>query len=161
MNKYYLIFLIWLLPVYFLLQGGYQVATYYALQHTYEEGDSYVATVTDFEIKQIAAQTNGYIVLRFTPADGEVVERQLALPVQMAHVVMDSEMIPIRYNAGSANPIVIISTYGLQQDVIKVNLGVMAIGLVVTLLISLFATRFALRRIRYGEETLEIERIDD
>lgn len=161
MNKYYFIFLIWLLPAYFVFQGAYQLLTYNGIQSTYAEGDSYVASVIDFDVKQIAAQTNGYVVLNFTTSEGEEIEEQLALSVQMAQVIMDSELIPIRYKADSYNPIVIMATYDLHLTVIKVNIAVMVIGLIVTLLISIWASRFALNRIRDGEEVLEIERVDE
>ena len=160
MNKYYFIYFIWLLPAYFLYQFGYQATTYFGIQNTYETGESYIATVTDFDIKQIAAQTNGYVVIQFTTTEEEVIEEQLGLPVQMAQVIMESELIPIRYNSGSFKPIVLMPTYELQQSVIKVNLGVTAIGMVVTIIIALYSSRYAKRRIKYGEEKLEIERID-
>lgn len=160
MNKYYFIYLIWLLPLYFLYQFGYQATTYFGLQNSFENGTSYVATVIDFDVKQIAAQTNGYVVIEFTTSDDEVITEQLGLPVQMAQVIMDSELIPIRYLADSFKPIVLMPTYDLQQSVIKVNLGVTAIGLVVTIIIALYGSRFAAKRIKYGEEKLDIVRID-
>ena len=160
MNKYYFIFLIWLLPIYFLFQGGYQVLAYYGIHNTYDQGESYIASVTDFDVKQIAAQTNGYVVLKFTTLDGLTIEEKLALPVQFAQVIMQSELIPIRYLENSFNPIVIMPVYELQQSVIKVNIGVTSIGAMATLLISFFASKFAFRRIRDGEESLEFERVD-
>lgn len=160
MNKYYLIFLIWLLPAYFLIQAGYQVLTHIGIQQTYDHGDSYIASVIDFDVKQIAAQTNGYVVLNFTREDGEIVEERLALPVQFAQVIMQSELIPVRYSENSFNPIVMMPVYELQKNVIKVNIGVTFFGFVVTLLISLYASRFALKRIKFGEDVLEIERLD-
>lgn len=161
MNKYYFVYLIWLLPAYFLFQGGYQVLTYQGLTTTYDSGDSYVADVIDFDVKQIAAQTNGYVVLQFDTSDGETVEKQLALPVQMAQVIMDSELIPVRYNSNSFNPIVMIPVYDLQKSVIQVNMAVSGFGLIVTILIALWASRFAKTRIRDGEEDLQIERLDN
>lgn len=160
MNKYYFIFLIWLLPFYFLFQGGYQVMAYFGIQNTYNQGESYVASVTDFDVKQIAAQTNGYVVLKFTTSEGLTVEEKLALPVQFAQVIMQSELIPIRYLESSFNPIVMMPVYELQQSVIKVNIGVTSFGMIATLLLSFFASRFAIRRIRDGEENLEFERVD-
>lgn len=133
---------------------------YYGIQDTFDDGESYIASVTDFDVKQIAAQTNGYVVLKFTTSDGLTVEEKLALPVQFAQVIMQSELIPIRYLDSSFNPIVIMPVYELQQSVIKVNIGVTSIGMIATLLISFFASRFAIRRIRDGEESLEIERVD-
>ncbi|TVR35932.1 MAG: hypothetical protein EA390_01120 [Balneolaceae bacterium] len=160
MNKYYFIYLVWLLPIYFLVQTGYQLAAFHGIQSTFDNGDSYVASVTDFDVKQIAAQTNGYVVLNFSIDDGTVVEERLALPVQMAQVIMNSELIPVRYMESSFNPIVMMPVYELQKSVIKVNLGVTGFGLVVTLIISFFASRFARKRIVDGEDILEIERLD-
>lgn len=160
MNKYYFTYLIWLLPLYFLFQSGYQTAVYFGLQDTYANGDSYIANVTDFDVKQIAAQTNGYVVLEFTLQDGTAIKEQLALPVQMAQVIMDSEVIPIRYNAESFNPIVIMSTFDLQRNVVKVNLAVTVFGLVVTIIIALYASAYAKRKLREGDDILEIERVD-
>lgn len=160
MNKYYLIFLIWLLPVYFIIQAGYQILTYIGIHDTYDNGDSYIASVVDFDVKQIAAQTNGYVVLSFTTNEGDIVEERLALPVQFAQVIMQSELIPIRYSESSFNPIVMMPVYELQQNVIKVNIGVTVFGFIITLLISLYASRFALNRIKFGEDRLEIERMD-
>jgi hypothetical protein len=161
MNKYHLIFMIWLLPVYFLMQGGYQVFSYYGIQSTYNYGNSYIASVTDFDVKQIAAQTNGYVELDFTTEGGENIRERLALPVQFAQVIMESELIPVRYLESSFSPIVMMPVYELQQNVIRVNIAVTSFGLIVTIVISLFASRFARRRITLGEETLDIERLDE
>lgn len=160
MNKYYFIFLVWLLPAYFLFQGGYQVLTYFGIEETYKNGESYVAEVLEFDVKQIAAQTNGYVVIRFTTSDGETVTEKLALPVQMAQVIMESEQIPIRYLSDSFKPIVMLTVYDLQKSVVLVNLAVSSLGLIVTLLVGFYASRYAIRRIRHGEEELKIERID-
>jgi len=160
MNKYYFIFLIWLLPAYFLFQGGYQVLTYYGVEQTYEDGESYVAEVLEFDVKQIAAQTNGYVIIRFNTTSGETVTEQLALPVQMAQVIMESEQIPIRYLADSFKPIVMLTVYDLQKSVVLVNMAVSSIGFLVTLLVAVYASRYAVKRLRDGDETLEIERLD-
>ena len=134
--------------------------TYYGITNTFNHGESYISSVTDFDVKQIAAQTNGYVVLKFTTSDGLTVEEKLALPVQFAQIIMQSELIPIRYLESSFNPIVIMPVYELQQSVIMVNISVTSIGLIATLLVSFFASKFAIRRIREGEENLEIERVD-
>lgn len=160
MNKYYFIFLIWLLPAYFLFQGSYQVLTYYGIEKTYTEGESYVADVLEFDVKQIAAQTNGYVILRFTTQSGDTITEQLALPVQMAQVIMNSEQIPVRYLADSFKPIVMMTVYDLQKSVVLVNMAVSSLGLIFTLIVSGFASRFAISRLRHGEETLEIEHLD-
>ena len=160
MNKYYFVFLIWLLPAYFIFQGGYQVLTYYGIEKTYNEGESYVAEVLEFDVKQIAAQTNGYAIIRFTTREGDTITEQLALPVQMAQVIMESEQIPIRYLVDSFKPIVMLTVFDLQKSVVLVNMAVSSLGMLVTLVVAGYASRFAVRRIRNGEQTLEIERLD-
>lgn len=160
MNKYYFIFLIWLLPAYFLVQGGYQVLTYYGIEATYVDGESYVADVLEFDVKQIAAQTNGYVIIHFATRDGETITEQLALPVQMAQVIMESEQIPIRYNADSFKPIVMLTVYELQRSIISVNMAVSLLGFLITLIVSWMASRYAKNRIQHGEQKLKIERLD-
>lgn len=161
MNKYYFIFLIWLLPAYFIFQGGYQVLVYQGLGNTYVNGESYVADVLEFDVKQIAAQTNGYVIIRFNTEAGETITEQLALPVQMAQVIMESEQIPLRYNEQSFKPIVLLTVYDLQKSVISVNMAVSGISFIVTLIIAFLASRYAMKRIREGEEELQFERIDN
>lgn len=160
MNKYSYIYLIWLLPAYFLFQAGYQALVYNGLKTTYAEGESYVAEVKEFEVKQIAAQTNGYVVITFNTSDGEQIEEKLSLPVQMAQVLMESEMIPVRYSKQSFSPVVMIPVFDLQKNVISVNLAVTTFGLIVTLIVAIWASKYASKRSRSGEEKLEIERID-
>jgi len=160
MKKFHLAYIVWLLPLYFLLMHGYQWMALMGADRTYEQGESYVADVIDFDVKQIAAQTSGYVVLTFQPAGEDPVEHHLSLSVQMAQVIMHSERIPIRYLPDSFREVVIVSTYPLQRNVIRVNLGVTAIGLIATLLLSLYATRYARRKAREGISELRIERID-
>lgn len=161
MNKYYFILIVWLLPAYFLFQGSYQVLIYNGLNTTYNSGDSFVAEVIDFDVKQIAAQTNGYVVIQFDNNDGEQLQERLALSVQMAQVIMQSELIPIRYHEESYSPVVMLPTYDLQKNVVSVNMAVTSFGFLVTLLVAIFATRFALRKIREGEVEIEIENLDE
>jgi len=78
----------------------------------------------------------------------------------MAQVIMESEQIPIRYLADSFKPIVMLTVYELQKSVVLVNMAVSSLGLLVTLFVAVYASRFALKRLRHGEETLEIERLD-
>lgn len=161
MNKYYFLFFIWLLPAYFLFQGSYQVLIYNGLNNTYTSGESYVAEVIDFDVKQIAAQTNGYVVIQFNDNEGVQLQERLALSVQMAQVIMQSELIPIRYHKESYSPVVMIPTYDLQKNVISVNMAVTGFGFLATFLIAFFTTRFALRKIREGDVEIEIENLDE
>lgn len=160
MNKYYFLLLVWLLPAYFLFQGSYQVLIYNGLGQTYVNGESYVANVLEFDVKQIAAQTNGYVVLHFEKHNGEQIQKRLALPVQMAQVIMDSELIPVRYNEDSFSPLVMMPTYELQRSVVAVNMAVSALGLLAALIAAGFTTRFVLQKVRDGEEKIEIQRMD-
>lgn len=160
MNKYSFIHLIWLLPAYFVLQLGYQSLNYYSVQNTYANGESYIASVVDFDVKQIAAQTSGYVVLRFSDAESNQIQQRLSLPVQFAQVIMDSELIPIRYNPAAFREIVIMPVYELQKKVILVNISVAIISLLATSIVSFYASRYARNRIRYGEDIIEYERVD-
>ena len=74
---------------------------------TYNNG-SIAADVLDFDIKQIAAQSNGYVVLNFTTSTGENIEKRLSLSVQMAQQIMDIGVIPIRFQKNTYQEIVMI-----------------------------------------------------
>ncbi len=161
MNKYHFFYLIWLLPFYFLLMSLYQGLIYRGINYTYNSGASYVSDVLDFDVKQIAAQTSGYVVLTFQTDDGETIEEQLSLSVQMAQSIMNTDRIPVRYQPDSFREIVIVSTYDLQRNVIRINLVVTFIGFVATAIIGYFTTRFARRKIRDGEDEMIIERLDN
>ncbi|MEX0895131.1 MAG: hypothetical protein WDZ36_05180 [Balneolaceae bacterium] len=139
----------------------YQLMVYRGISETYTSGESYMAEVVDFNIKQIAAQTNGYVILRFTTSDETVIEEQLAMPVQMAQVITDTELIPVRYQPESFQEIVILPAFTLQQNIILFNLGISAFGFLATLAVSVWASRYARRKIRGGDEQLIFERIDE
>ncbi|MGM0506272.1 MAG: hypothetical protein ACQER4_03670 [Bacteroidota bacterium] len=151
--------LVWLLPLYFLLMLGYQWLTYNGIHSTWEEGESYMARVLDFDVKQIAAQTSGYVVLSFDTPDGPVEER-LSLSVQMAQVLTESELVPVRYRPDSFRPIVLTSTYDLQRNVIRVNLAISVIGLLATLWISWLVMRWIRRQKTDPKRPLNIRRTD-
>jgi hypothetical protein len=161
MKSYKLLYLFWLLPLYLLGLTLHQTAVYYGLQYTYENGESYTSTVTDFNIKQIAAQTNGYVVLKFTPASGETIERKLGIPVQLASQIMETEIIPIRYKKGAFEEIVMMPTYKTHLDLVLMNIGIAVLALLIGLGIAITAHRFASRKLAQKEDdTLNIERVD-
>ena len=135
-SKYHFLHLFWLLPIYFFSMLGYQAMVYSGISQTYGQGASYVADVIDFDIKQIAAQSNGYVVLDFQTDEGEQIRERLALPVQMAQVLMDSERIPVRYDPASFRKVVIVSTFELQQNVVRVNMAVSLIGGLATAVVA-------------------------
>lgn len=161
MNKYLFFHLLWLLPIYFVFQNVYQVQTYFGVQDTYNNGDSYIATVEEFDVKQIAAQTNGYVVLRFETSENEIIQEQLSLPVQFAQVIMNSELIPVRYKKSSRRPIVMMPIYDLQNNVLLVNMAVTLFGIIATAILSIYASRFATRKIKEGEVDMQIEFVDE
>ncbi|MEX2600262.1 MAG: hypothetical protein WD355_01360 [Balneolaceae bacterium] len=159
-NKQRFLYLLWLLPVYFAGMSAYQVAVYKGITETFQEGEEYSASVTDFDVKQIAAQTSGYVDLLFRTDAEETIEQRLSLSVQTAQVVMEYESIPVMYKPESFRQIVIIPSYELQKKMIRYNLAILGFGLIVTILIAIGATRYANRRIREGAKPWVIERLD-
>lgn len=161
MNKYYFLYLFWLIPAYLLGLSIHQAAVYNGITETYEDGTSYNAEVIDFELKQIAAQTNGYIEIRFETDSGEEIQRQLSLAVEMAGQLTDISVVPIRYLPDSFQSIVLMPTYSVQRQLTLTNMGMAFIGFLITLVIGIFVDRFARKRITEGEPQLVIERVDD
>ena len=128
--------------------------------NTYENGVSIAADVLDFDIKQIAAQSNGYVVITFPDPDGVVHERKLSLSVQMAQRIIDTSVIPIRYQEGAFLEIVMIPTYDLQKSTSIMNMAVAFIAFLALVFVSVLSTRYANRKIKTGDEELVIERVD-
>jgi hypothetical protein len=127
---------------------------------TYENGQTYLAEVTDFDIKQIAAQANGYVNIRFE-VDGEIIERKLSLSIQMAQELMESSNIPIRYQPGTFQEIVLYPTFEIQKSTSLVNMGVAFIGFVVTVIAGVFVNRYIRRKVMdENDEKFDIERVD-
>lgn len=160
MDSYKFLYLFWLLPLYI---GGlfFQQATvYYGITDTYENGKSYTAEVVDFEFKQIAAQTNGFIVVRFETDRGNEIERKLSLPVEMAGKLQETRIIPVRYQQGSTQEIVLVPSYNIQKGLVLTNMGMSFIGFLITFFIALYAHRYAGRKSREGTTEYIIERID-
>ena len=158
--KYRFLYFIWILPSYLAFIMMQQVSVYYGTIDTYNNGESIAADVTDFDIKQIAAQSNGYVVIEFIDPNGNKQERKLSLSIQMAQRVLDKQTIPIRYKFSSSQPVVMIPTYTLQKSTSLINLAVAFIAFVALVLASLGVTRFANKRARDGKEEFNIERID-
>ncbi len=160
MNKYRLLNLYWVVPAYLLFLVFQQGMVYKGAIDTYENGETYLAEVTDFDIKQIAAQSNGYIDIRFE-ADGEVIERRMSLSIQMAQELMESSNIPIRYQPDSFQEIVLYPTYQIQKSTSLVNMSVAFLGLVVTLIAGFLVNRYIRRKVAdENDEKFEIEMVD-
>lgn len=160
MNSYKFLYLIWLLPAAFTFLCLHQGMVWYGILDTYENGDSYTAEVVDYELKQIAAQTNGYIVLRFEDQQDREIRKKLSLPVEMAGQLQQIRVVPIRYQAGAFQEIVIMPTYGTQKGLVLTNLAMAIVALFITVIIAVAVHRYARKKAREGTEQLEIERID-
>lgn len=160
MNRYKFLYCIWLLPAAFLFLCIHQAAVYYGITDTYKNGTSYTAEVVDFELKQIAAQTNGYIILRFENKEGTTIQQKLSLPVEMAGQLQEIRVIPIRYQPGAFQEIVLMPAYDTQKSLVWTNIAMAAVALLITLVIAYFTHRFASRKLHEGDQKLEIERID-
>lgn len=158
--KYQLLYLVWFLPAYMLFIIIQQGLVYQGTIDTYENGESIAANVLDFDIKQIAAQSNGYVILSFTAPDGEKIERKLSLSIQMAQRIIDTSVIPIRYVKGNFQDIVMIPTYDLQKTTSLSNMGVSFMGFLALIFVSVLVTRYASKKTSGNDEELIIERVD-
>lgn len=161
MNSYKFLYLVWLLPATFLFLGLHQAMVWYGIVDTYENGDSYTAEVIDFELKQIAAQTNGFIELRFETQQGQEIQRKLSLPVEMAGQLQQIRVVPVRYQPDTFQEIVLMPTYGTQKGLVLTNLAMAVVALMITIGIAVIAHRYANRKLRGDTEQVEFERIDD
>ncbi|MBO6534790.1 MAG: hypothetical protein JJ966_01120 [Balneolaceae bacterium] len=158
--KFRLLYLLWLFPCYLAFISIQQLNVYRGTIYTYNNGESIAADVTDFDIKQIAAQSNGYVDLKFVDPEGETVERRLSLSVQMAQKIMDTAVIPIRYKEGAYQEIVMIPTYDLQRSTSFMNMIIALIGLSILSVVMIFVTKYANRRAAGESSKFSIERVD-
>ncbi|SMO44584.1 hypothetical protein [Gracilimonas mengyeensis] len=161
MSKYRFLYAYWLVPAYLLFLIFQQATVYTSSQDTYENGTSYLAEVTDFDIKQIAAQSNGYVDIRFETDEGKLIERRLTLSIQMAQKLMESSNIPIRYKEGNAQEIVLFPTYDIQRSTSLFNMSVAIIGLIIAGAAGFFLNRYVKRKAaNANEDKFNIERVD-
>ncbi|MDZ7756142.1 hypothetical protein [Rhodohalobacter sp.] len=160
MNKYRLLHFYWLIPAYLLFLVAQQGLVHQGAKSTYDNGETYLAEITDFEIKQIAAQSNGYVNIRFE-AEGDTIARRMTLSVQMAQQLMKSNTIPVRYEKGAFQEIVLFPTYDIQRSTSLYNMGVAFLGLVVTAVFGFFVNRYIRRKtLNADDEKFTIERVD-
>jgi hypothetical protein len=130
------------------------------LENTYQNGTSYTAEVVEFEFKQIAAQTNGYIVLKFETKDGDQIQQKLSLPVEMAGGLQGIRVVPIRYQSDAFQEIVLMPTYETQRNLVWTNVLMGFVAFLITFGIALTAHKFARKKLSEEEEKIVIERID-
>lgn len=152
-------YLVWILPAYMCFIFIQQVLVYKGTIETFENGTTYMAEVTDFDIKQIAAQSNGYVDIRFEKEDS-VIERRLSLSVQMAQNYIEESIIPIRYHKKSFQDIVLTNTYDIQKSTTLINMGVAFIAFGATFIIALFVQRYVNRKLVFDDSKFDIERVD-
>lgn len=153
-----LLYFFWILPLYMGFITMQQITVHLGTLQTYEQGVSIAADVTDFDIKQIAAQSNGYVVINFPLPDGTQAERKLSLSIQMAQRIIDTQVIPIRYLEDSWQPIVMIPTYELQKSTSFLNAIIALIGFIITFTAAIFATKYIHRSKRENSD-IQIERV--
>ncbi len=144
MGKKAVSILYWLLPAYLLFQSVYQIQVLRGLEKTYADGQSYTADVVDFRLKNMQAQSNGIIELRFSVGD-TVVDQRMTLPVQMAAQVRQYGKLPVRYLGSSAQPIVIIPTYNFHHNMVRMNVAILLSSFLATAVIGVFVVRWARR----------------
>ena len=153
-----LLYFFWILPLYMGFITMQQIAVHFGTLQTYERGVSIAADVTDFDIKQIAAQSNGYVVITFRLPDGNQTERKLSLSIQMAQRIIDTQVIPIRYLEESWQPIVMIPTYELQKSTSFLNSIIAFIGFIITVTAAIFATKY-IHTSKQENTDIQIERV--
>jgi hypothetical protein len=134
---------------------------YVGAKDTVEEGIHYEADVLDMEVKQIAAQSNGYIVIAFETNSGTRIERKMTLSIQMAQKLLESSKVKLSYRKGGYPEIVLLPTYELQVKTSLFNGAVAFLGLIVTLIAGVRVQKYINRK--SADETgddFNIERVD-
>lgn len=159
MNKFRLFYLFWLAPAYLAFLMYQQLMVYKSTNDTYQTGESYVAEIIDLDIKQIAAQSNGYVVIRFETEE-EVIERRLSLSVQMAKELIGNAQVPLRYKKDAFQEIVLFPTYEIQRTTAYFNIMISVAGLLMAAAAAALIHRYANRRIRSDNEDILIEVVE-
>ncbi|MCH8566670.1 MAG: hypothetical protein LAT67_00345 [Balneolales bacterium] len=152
-NKRKIAHFTWLIPLFLLALLVQQISVLNGITITYDEGETVQAFITDFRIKQIAAQTNGYVDLMFFDASGEQVRERLSLHAQHASRLIGSNEVEIRYLPGTTYDIVITKTYEYHRNTVLINLAVILFSMVITVGISIWASRYATGRNNTGESS--------
>jgi hypothetical protein len=139
-----------LVPLYLLFQSIYQINVLQGLSQTYEKGESYVADVIYFRLKNMQAQSNGVIELRLQTKDGQTIDTKMTLPVQMAAITRAYGKLPVRYLAESSQPIVIMPTYSFHLNMVRMNVAILVSSFITTLILGFWVLRWA-RKTPEGE----------
>ena len=161
MSKYRLLSFYWLIPAYLLFLVIQQGFVYKGATTTFNEGDRYTAEVLDIQVKQIAAQSNGFIIISFETESGQIIERKMTLSIQMSQQVMESPTVKLSYKKGAYPEIVLHPTYELQVKTSLFNASVAFLGLIVTMIAGVRVQKYINRK--SADETgddFSIERVD-
>lgn len=138
-----ILLLIWIIPAYLLFLSYYEVSTYIGLHYTYNNGESYIAQVDEFMIKNMQAQSSGRIEISFTDSEGQVHHRKLSLPIQLAAQLQTYTMIPIRYLETSSMDVVFMPTFDFHTGMVLMNCAICLISVIFTTWASWRITKFA------------------
>lgn len=152
MNFKQLAHLAWLIPIALGVLLTQQAAVLYGIQQTYTQGEAIEANITDFRIKQIAAQTNGYVDLQFLDTHGNSVEQRLSLHAQHASRLIGANQVEIRYLPDTTYDIVIASTYSYHRSTVLINIAVLLLSALIMGGVATFASRYALRKKKEQEQ---------
>lgn len=161
MSKYRLLTFYWLIPAYLFFLVSQQALVYVGAKDTVEEGIRYEADVIDMDVKQIAAQSNGYIIIEFETDTGTRIERKMTLSIQMAQQLLTKAKVELSYRKGGYPEIVLLPTYELQVKTSLFNGAVAFLGLIVTLIFGVRVQKYSNRK--SANETADdftIERVD-
>ena len=160
MSKYRFLSLFWIIPAYLAFLSFQQGMVHFGSKITFENGDRYIVEVLDMQMKQIAAQSNGFVIFKFTTPEDDVITKKMTLTIQMAQQIMKVSEIPIRYRKGGYPEIVLEPTYDIQYATSLYNMWVAIAALISTIIAALMIQRFSNAKSKTGTEVLHLERID-
>ncbi len=78
----------------------------------------------------------------------------------MAQRIIDTSVIPIRYKKGNFQEVVMIPTFELQESTSLSNMGVAFLGFLAISFFSFLGSKYAIKKIKNGDEEVVIERVD-
>lgn len=133
---------------------------YFGAENTFENGQVLSAQVEQLEIKQIAAQSNGYIVIRFITNEGKEIRQKKTLSIQMAQELLELSVVPIYYLEGGYPEVVMLPTYEIQRKTSLFNASVALIGFLAMVAASVKVQRYSNQRSREKDDTVMVERVD-
>lgn len=137
--------LLWIFPAILLFLTINQANVALDLRDTLSAGVPAEADVLAIETTDRADITMASVRLRVVLPEGEVVERELPLPITFAKDLQGSDRLDVRVNSGADQEIVIADLGRAQWRLAAINSGMSLIGFVL-LTIGVFAWNRYLRR---------------